>query len=170
VRYIIRPFQIGCLAALAGCGTGQSGTITAPDDEPSEYRIDEASGETSMVIATPRGKATMRSGKTVPVQLPSGFSLYPGSAIVSSTVVDQPDGHAIMVMFEADGSAADIIAHFRSAADAAGYAIEIAATMNETMLLSAKRAADGASLVVSTGPVEEGMTPGQIVLGERKRR
>lgn len=161
----------GC-ALLAACGSEQSGTITTPEGETAEYTIDEATGETSMTITTPEGAASMRSGSGVPVQLPEGFSLYPGSTIVTSTVVNQPEGLGTMVMFEAPAKAAEIIAHFKDQAKQAGFAIELEATMNDTMMLSGKRAADGISFMVNTGGAMEGepagKTSGQLVIGSEK--
>jgi len=156
------------LALLAGCSSEKSGTITTPEGESAEYTIDEASGETSMTIKTPGGEATMRSGAGVPVKLPDGFTLYPGSKVVTNTVVNQPDGAGTMVVFEAPGDAGAIIAHFKQAATKAGYAIEIEANMNETMMLSGKRAGDGTSFMVSTGAKVDGKTSGQLVIGNGK--
>ncbi|MFN3989103.1 MAG: hypothetical protein ACK4IS_02465 [Erythrobacter sp.] len=156
------------LALLAGCSSEKSGTITTPEGESADYTIDEATGETTMRIKTPAGEATMRSGAAVPVNLPDGFTLYPGSEVVTNTVVNQPDGASTMVVFEAPGEAGAIIAHFRQAATKAGYAIEIEATMKDTMMLSGKRAGDGTSFMVSTGAKADGKTSGQLVIGNGK--
>ncbi len=166
MRNLITFILTGASALLAACGSEQSGTITTSDGETAEYRIDEASGETTMTIKTPDGDATMHSGQSVPISLPDGFSLFPGSTVVTNTVVNQPDGAGTMVTFEAGAKAAAIIAHFKAQAEKAGYAIELEATMNETMMLSGKRAGDGASFMVSTGAVVDGKTSGQLVFGK----
>ncbi len=169
MRYIIKAIAITTVAAaLAACGSEKSGTITSPDGETAEYRIDEASGETSMTITTPEGKAVMRSGQGVPVQLPKGISLYPGSAVISSTIVDQPDGTGTMVMFEAAAKGAEIMAHFKRQAEAAGFAIELEATMNDTVMLSGKRDSDGTSFMVNASAAEDGKTTGQLVIGREQ--
>lgn len=157
-------------ALLGACGSEKSGSITGPDGETAEYRIDQTSGETSMTITTDEGETTMRSGQGVPVELPDGFSLYPGSAVVSSTVVNQPDGLATMVMFEAPAKGAEIIAHFKRQAEKGGFAIELEATMNETVMLSGKRAGDGTSFMVNTSAAEDGKTGGQLVVGKEPRK
>lgn len=165
MRTITIIMLAGALALLTACSSEKSGTITTPEGESADYTIDNASGETRMTITTPKGEARMRSGEAVPVTLPDGFTLYPGSKIITSTVVNQPDGTGTMVMFEAPGEAAAIIAHFKQAASKAGYAIEIEATMNKTMMLAGKRKDSGASFMVSTGAEADGKTSGQLVIG-----
>ncbi len=168
MRHLAVFMLIGANALLAACGSEQSGTIKTPDGETAEYRIDEASGETTMTIKTPEGDATLRSGQGVPVTLPDGLSLFPGSTVVSNTVVNQPDGAGTMIMFEAPAKASAIIAHFKGLAEKAGYAIELEANMNDTMMLSGKRAADDTSFMVSTGAAVDGKTGGQLVIGRGK--
>lgn len=168
MRIISTTILTGAVMLLAACSSEKSGTITTPEGESADYTIDEASGETRMTITTDKGEATMRSGAGVPVKLPDGFTLYPGSNVVSNTVVNQPDGAGTMVVFEAPGEAAAIIDHFKQAATKAGYAIELEATMNETMMLSGKRKESGASFMVSTGAKVDGKTSGQLVIGNGK--
>jgi hypothetical protein len=164
MRVVNQAVILGAVVLLAACGSEKSGTITTPDGETAEYRIDEASGETSMTIKTPEGEARMRSGGGVPLELPDGFTLYPGSKVVSNTVVNQPDGTGNMVLFESTAKPAAIIAHFKGLAEKAGYAIELEATMNETMMLSGKREAARTSFMVTTGAPEDGPVSGQLVI------
>ena len=166
MRIIIITILTGAGAMLAACSAEKSGTVTTPEGDTAEYTIDEASGETSMTIKTPQGDATMRSGEAVPVTLPDGFSLFPGSTVVTNTVVNNPDGAGTMVVFEAEAKAGDIIAHFKQAAQKAGYAIEVEATMNDTIMLAGKRKDSGASFMVSTGKMVDGKTSGQLVIGK----
>lgn len=169
-NFITTISLVGALALLAGCSSEKSGTITTPDGETAEYRIDETSGETSMTIKTAEGEATMRSGQGVPLELMDGFTLFPGSKVVSNTVVNQPDGTGNMVLFESTAKPAAIIAHFKSHAEKAGYAIELEATMNETMMLSGKREAARTSFMVTTGAPEDGKITGQLVISKNTDR
>ena len=166
MTYRAHALLLSAAALLAGCGSEQSGGVTTADGKTAEYRIDEANGETSMTIQTPEGEATMRSGEAVPVKLPAGFTLFPGTQVVTSTIVNNPDGAGTMVVFEAPAKASDIIAHYKGQAARAGYAIEVEATMNETMMLSGKNAASGTSFMVNTGAVVDGKTGGQLVFGK----
>ena len=168
MKHLATLSWLSVAALLAACGSEKTGSVTTPDGKTAEYRIDEANGETSMTIQTPEGEATMRSGEAVPVKLPAGFTLYPGTQVVTSTIVNNPDGAGTMVVFKAPAKASDIIAHYKGQAASAGYAIEVEATMNETMMLSGKNAASGASFMVSTGAVVDGKTGGQLVFGKDK--
>jgi hypothetical protein len=151
---------------LAACGSETSGEFTTEDGKNAEYTIDKDSGETSMTIKSEDGDATMRSGANVPVSLPDGFTLFPGSKVVTNTVVDQPDGKGTMVTFEADAPADKVVAHYRDAAKAAGFDIQLEMNTNGTMMVGGERKADGSSLSVTatTGTP----TTGQIIIGSKK--
>lgn len=153
--------------ALAACGSETKGEFTTEDGENAEYTIDKDSGETSMTIKSEDGTATLRSGSEVPVNLPSGFSLFPGSKVVTNTVVKQPDGQGTMVMFEADAQPDAVIAHYREQAKAAGFAIELEMNTNGTTMIVGKREADGSSLSVTATSGEP--TTGQIIIGSQTK-
>jgi hypothetical protein len=131
------------------------------------YRIDKDSGETSMTIEGKDGTATMRSGADVPVSLPAGFSLYPGSKVVTNTVVNQPDGQGTMVMFETDAAADKVIAHFREQAKAAGFDIQLEMNTNGTQMIGGE-SKDGSTLSVTASPGGESGTTGQLIIGSNK--
>jgi hypothetical protein len=151
---------------LTACGSETSGEFTTEDGKNAEYTIDEDSGETSMTITGEDGEATLRSGADVPVSLPEGFSLYPGSKVVTNTVVSQPDGQGTMVQFEADAPADKVIAHYKQQAKAAGFAIELEMNTNGTQMIAGKRKDDSASLSVTATSGD--MTTGQIIIGSKK--
>ncbi len=156
----------GMALALAACGSETSGEFTTDDGKNAEYTIDEDSGETSMTIKGEDGEATLRSGANVPVSLPDGFTLFPGSKVVTNTVVDQPDGKGTMVTFEADAPADKVVAHYRDAAKAAGFDIQLEMTTNGTMMVGGERKADGSSISVTATGGEP--TTGQIIIGSKK--
>jgi hypothetical protein len=151
---------------LAACGSENSGEFTTADGENAEYTIDKDSGETSMTIDGPDGTATLRSGAEVPVSLPDGFSLYPGSKVVTNTVVNQPDGQGTMVMFEATAPADKVVAHYRDQAKAAGFDIQLEMNTNGTMMIGGERKGDGSTLSVTATTGDT--TTGQIIIGTKK--
>jgi hypothetical protein len=157
----------GAALSLAGCGSETSGEFTTEDGENAEYTIDKDSGETSMTIEGKDGTATMRSGADVPVSLPAGFSLYPGSKVVTNTVVNQPDGQGTMVMFETDAAADKVIAHFREQAKAAGFDIQLEMNTNGTQMIGGE-SKDGSTLSVTASPGGESGTTGQLIIGSNK--
>jgi hypothetical protein len=157
----------GAMLMLAACGSETSGEFTTEDGENAEYTIDKNSGETSMTIKGEDGTATLRSGADVPVDLPDGFSLYPGAKVITNTVVDQPDGKGTMVMFETDAAAADVMAHFRKEAEDAGFNIQIDANMNGSLMIGGERKADGSTLSVTATPGDGDATTGQLIIGSK---
>jgi len=158
----------GAALALAACGSETSGEFKTADGENAEYTIDNDSGETSMTVKGEDGTATLRSGAGVPVSLPDGFSLYPGSTVVTNTVVNQPDGQGTMVMFEADAPADKVVAHYRDQAKAAGFDIQLEMNTNGTMMVAGERKDDGASLSVTATANDGDATTGQIIIGTKK--
>lgn len=157
----------GTALMLAACGSETSGEFTTEDGENAEYTIDNASGETSMTIKGKDGTATLRSGADVPVDLPEGFSLYPGSKVITNTVVNQPDGKGTMVMFETDAEASEVMAHFRKEAGDAGFDIQIDANMNGSLMIGGERKADGSSLSITATPGDGEATTGQLIIGSK---
>ncbi len=159
--------SVGALA-LAACGSETSGEFTTEDGRNAEYTIDKDTGETSMTIKGEDGTATLRSGSDVPVNLPGGFSLLAGTKVITSTVVNQPDGQGTMVMFETDAKPDAVIAHYREQAKSAGFDIELEMNTNGTTMIAGKRESDGSSLSVTATGGEP--TSGQIIIGSQTKR
>jgi hypothetical protein len=153
---------------LAACGSETSGEFTTEEGETGEYTIDKDTGETSMTIKGEDGEATLRSGADVPLSLPAGFTLFPGSKVITNTVVDQPDGKGTMVTFEAQAPADKVVAHYREAAKAAGFDIQLEMTTNGTVMIGGERKGDGSSLSVTASGAESGTTTGQLIIGSKK--
>lgn len=166
MRALALVFAGTAALALVACGSETSGEFTTADGENAEYTIDEDSGETSMTITGKDGDATLRAGANVPVSLPDGFSLFPGTKVISNAVVSQPDGQGAMVQFEAAAPADKVVAHYKEQAKAAGFAIELEMNTNGTMMIAGQRKSDGSSLSVTATPGD--MTSGQIIIGSKK--
>lgn len=134
-----------------------------------EHTIDPATREVRMTIPDKQGIATVRSGPSVPVSLPEGFSLLPGSRVVGNSMVTRPGGgQNTLVTFESDASAQGVIAHSRDEAKAAGFAITLEVTTGDTFILVADRERDGARL--SATATQGAPTTGQLVIGEHQGR
>jgi hypothetical protein len=100
------------------------------------------------------------------VALPAGFSLFPGSKVVTNTVVDQPDGKGTMITFEAAAPADAVVSHYRNQAKAAGFDIQLEMNTNGTQMIGGERKGDGTSLSVTATGGEP--TTGQIIIGTKK--
>jgi hypothetical protein len=158
----------GAALMLAACGSETSGEFKTGDGENAEYTVDKETGETSMTIEGEDGETSLRAGANVPVSLPAGFSLFPGSKVVSNTVVNEPGGQGVLVTFEAAAPADKVVAHYRDAAKAAGYDIQVEMNTNGTLMVVGERKGDGSGLSVTATTGDDSKTSGQLVFGTKK--
>ncbi|AOL23021.1 hypothetical protein Ga0102493_112002 [Erythrobacter litoralis] len=165
MRIIASATGLGAALFLASCGgQEENGEFTTEDGAQGEYTIDRETGETRMSLETEEGTATLRSGKDVPIDLPGGFSLYPGSRVTSNSVIEQGERTGSMILFEADATPEDIIAHYRKQAEAAGIELQMDAKMGESVMVAGENEADAIAFQVSaTGA--DGTTTGQLFIG-----
>lgn len=151
---------------LAACGSERSGEFTTEDGESGEYTIDTESGETTARIETEDGVATLRSGADVPVDLPNGFTIYPGAKIITNTVVDSAQGSGNMVLMETDASPDNVIAHYRKQAEAAGIEIQMELTVNDGKMIGGE-APGGGVFSLNASNDGEGPTSAQLMIGSQ---
>lgn len=123
----MRAFFITSAAALmvAGCGSEKSATFET-EDGTGTYTVDNASGDVSMEFSGNDGETvSINSGANVSVDLPSGFTLYPGATVVSSTTVNQQDSRGSILMLTTSATPEQVVAHYRRQAEAAGVEIQM---------------------------------------------
>jgi hypothetical protein len=150
---------------LAACGSEKSGEFTTEEGETGEYSIDSATGETSARIETEEGTAVMRSGPGVPVNLPDGFSVYPGASVVSNTVVDHANGTSgSLITFRSQDTPQQISAYYRREAEAAGYKISLEMNVGDGMLIGGEKPG-GAVFSLNTANDNDGTVLGQMMIG-----
>ena len=148
---------------LAACGSQETGTFTGDDGETGQYTIDTQTGETTATIETDDGTATLRSGANVPVDLPAGFTVYPGAEIVSNTVVQQGEGSGSLVTMSTSASPAEVAAHYKAEAEAAGVAIQMEMATNGAQIVGGE-SEDGLTFSIIASPSEDGTTA-QLTVG-----
>lgn len=121
-----------------------------------EHTVDPATGETRMTIHGRDGPATLHAGPAVPVSLPPGFTLPPGARVTGNAIVARPGGQGVLLTFESDVPAPELVAHTRAEAEAAGFQIEIDLDTAEARTIAGTRAGDKATFsltVTSAAPV-----------------
>ncbi|MEQ8773673.1 MAG: hypothetical protein RIC51_12675, partial [Erythrobacter sp.] len=106
----------------------------------------------------------LRSGKDVPVELPPGFSLHPGTRVISNSVIAQGERTGSMILFESDAAPKEVIAHYRAQAEAAGVELQMDATMGETLMLAGENEVESLAFQVSAN-VSGDTTSGQLFIG-----
>lgn len=151
---------------LTACGSETSGDFTTEDGEAGEYSLDSESGETTASIETPDGTATLRSGPNVPVELPEGFSLYPGAKVVSNSTVSQNGrDRVVLLAFETSDSSQEVAEYYKQQAENAGVEIQIDATINGGHMVAGE-APDGSVFSLNSSS-EDGTTTAQLTTGLR---
>ena len=150
---------------LSGCGSDTSGDIENEDgDTIGTYEVDAGTGEINASMTQDDGTvATMRSGKNVTVELPDGFSIYPGATVTSNTKVSSSDGGGSVVMFTTDDPAPDLIDFYRKQAEAAGVKIEMQMDTDGMSMIGGKMPDGDSFAFTATGGGDR--TNGQLMIG-----
>ena len=161
----MKRLTIGAAALLlAGCGPDRSGTFESDSGETGSYSVDASGEEVTATIETAEGAARVQSGADVPVDLPQGFSIYPGAEIVTNTVFEQAGSKGALVTMESDAAAAEMIAFYRKQAESAGIEIELNLD-TDTMQMIGGKSADGSPFSFTATKQADGAT-GQLMVGE----
>ena len=155
---------VAALGLLSACGSQESGSFTSEDGESGEYTIDTETGETTATIKTDEGTATMRSGSNVPVELPAGFSVYPGAQVLTNTIVNQAAGSGALVTMMSDDSPDAIAAFYKQQAVDAGIEIQMEMATNGGQILGGQ-SADGLTFSMIASPSGDGTTV-QLTVGD----
>ena len=153
---------------LSACGSDTSETVESEDVDNSSYTIDEESGETTATITTEDGVATMRSGESVPVDLPEGFSLFPGAQVNNNTTFSLDDSRGAMIMFQSDAEPQAIADFYREQAEVAGIDIEVELSINGGKTLGGE-SESGRTFTLNASR-DGDMTSAQLMVGEKLGR
>lgn len=157
---------------LTACGAKSeqevaSGTYTDPaTGKTADYKVTQsAEGEDGNVtIKTADGELNFGGG-AANAKLPAGFTLYPGAKITGGMAAKSKDGESGMTSFEVQGQAADVIAHFKKQAEAAGLKVTSEVKAGEMMMLSAEKGDGGKHDVQVTATQEGGKVTGAMTYG-----
>ena len=150
---------------LAACGSSESGTIET-DDGTVEYEADTSGDGVEMSFTDDEGnETTLTSGSNVEVDLPDGFSIYPGAEIVQNTVVDGADGQGSMIIMTSSDTPQEMVNHFRSQAEAAGIDIQMEMTSGDTRIIGGEGPDDRFFSFTASGEGDE--TTGMLTIGTR---
>ena len=150
--------------SLAACGSEKSGTIEGDNGERVEYSIDDSDGETSATLTSKDGEATLDIGKDVKVELPDGFTLYPGAKVEMNTSFAAAGGAGGLINMTSADSPAKMAEFYRKQAAKAGVKIEMDAKMGDRVMLSGKKKG-GVSFTFNAGP-DGDKTEAQLMIGE----
>ena len=165
VRLAVLASLVIAALGVAGAALVRFGVLEIPGTDgagpraATQHVIDPATGEVRMTIPQKDGAVTVLSGPKLPVSLPKGFSLFAGSRVVGNSRATRPGRrHDTLVTFEADAPAAEVIAHYRDQAKAAGFAVTLDVQTGDTLVLVGER---GGTRLTATA-TQAAPTTGQI--------
>ena len=159
---LFRAFNKGALGILKADGP-ENKAIYSGKEVDAVYLGDQAAGTSRAPVAT--AAASAKAGNlTKDEQIAAGKALFAGTC----STCHQPDGKGTMITFEADAPAEKVVAHYRDAAKAAGFDIQLEMTTNGTVMIGGERKADGSSISVTATTGDDSATTGQIIIGTKK--
>ena len=141
-----------------------SGTYTDPETgETANYAVTASEdGATSNVsIKTDDGEMQFGGG-AANAKLPAGFTVYPGSKMTGGFAARGTEGSGGMASFEVRAKAADVLAHFRRQAEAAGLKVTSEIKSGETAIIGAEKTSDAGTGVQITATQQGAQVIGTI--------
>ena len=154
--------------SLGACSAEPASETASIDDDSGRqvgsYAVDSETGEISARIHQDDGSvATMRSGDSVPIALPAGFSVYPGAEVIANTRVDHGGGKGVLLTMQSEDEPGQLSAFYRKQAEAAGVEIEVQMEAGGTAMFAGKGSND---LTFSFNVSQEsGETMAQLMIG-----
>jgi hypothetical protein len=156
-------FGVAVAVLLAGCGSSDSGTIET-EDGTVEYDTEHSGAEAQIRFTDKEGNETViNSGAEAAAILPDGFTVYPGAQVASSTAVSRPGGAGTMTVMMSSDTPQQMAAHFRRQAEAAGFAIEMEMTSNDTVTIGGE-STDGRAFTFNASQ-SGAQTTGMLMVG-----
>ncbi len=153
--------------ALAACGGSESAS-SETEDGTGEYTVDNDGDGVEMRFTDDEGnETTLNSGSNVEVNLPDGFTIYPGAEIVQSTAIDSADGQGSLVMMTSSASPQQMIDHYRSQAEAAGVDIQMEMTSGDTRVIGGEGPEDRFFSFTASASGDE--STGMLTVGSRRQ-
>jgi hypothetical protein len=149
------------ILALAGCGSEKSGTIET-EDGTVDYTVDNDGSDASITIRNEEGEVTIAGGSGKKVDLPEGFSLYPGASVINSSSVSHAEGSGVRLAMSTQASPIQVIEFYRKQAKAAGIEIMSEITAGGQIMVGGK-GDDGTDFSVTASGGEAGTTVNLMV-------
>lgn len=149
---------------LAACGGETSGEIGDGRGESGTYAVESGGDGVTARMETADGTAVMRSGPDVPVDLPHGFTIYPGATVTTNTVFEEAGSKGALVTMETDAGPEELVAFYRQQAERAGVDITLDMTTDTMRMIGGKAPDD--SPFSFTASDEGERTTGQLMVGE----
>ena len=143
----MRSFIIAASASLllAGCNSEGSGTSSSEGDA-AQVHINGDDGREAVNVGI---------GADMSVDMPQGYSIYPGAKVITQSTVDQGDKNAVVIVMTSKDSPEKLATFYRNQAEAAGVAFTTVIANGGTQVLMGE-APDGGSFSLSAGADDSG--------------
>lgn len=162
----MKKFLIACSAlALAACGSERTGTFQTEDGEV-QYSMGGSGDQGTFSLKTDEGEFTMQTGSGN-VDLPAGFTRYPGSTVVSNITMNSPEGSNSTVTMNAGDAVDKVVAFYRRQAEAAGVKISMEMKSNDVVMVGGE-SENGLVFSINASPDDEGGTIANLSLSQKK--
>lgn len=158
----MRKFVIcAAVLALAACG-GDSGTV---ETEDGTVAYDTDGGGTEMRLTDDEGNETIiNSGSNVDVDLPAGFTVYPGAEVASNTVMNGAQGQGNLVIMTSSASTEDMVTFYKQQAETAGIDIQLEMNTADSRMIGGE-GPNGLFVSFNASESENGETTGMLTVG-----
>lgn len=151
---------------LAACGSDETQTIETQDGEVTQ-EVNQTSGTTTIKTTGPDGEVTeLQTNIGSDVQLPAGYTLYPGASVISNSTMDQGVQEGMMVVMQSRDTPEQISSFYRKQAEAVGIRIVSEAKARATVMLAGE-GSDGAVFSVNATPDAQGGTVAYLMVGKQ---
>ena len=162
----MRTMALGVAAlALSACGSSESGSFDT-EDGSGTYTLDEDGDGVEMRFTDDEGnETTLNSGSDVEVDLPDGFTIYPGAEVVQKTVLNSAEGEGSLLMMTSSDTPQAMADHYRAQAEAAGIEISMEMTSGDTRIIGGEGPDERFFSFSASG--DGGESTGMLTIGTR---
>ena len=147
--------SLGAALAMAACGS--ESTTDEPEIRASIGQTSEDGAMTAQIRGDNGQTIDIASDPGAPVNLPDGFTLYPGARVTSNTSMAMGEGSAAIISFDSASAPQGIVAHYRAEAERAGIPVTAEVSAGDTRSIAGD-AENGDSFQLSVEPSGQGST------------
>lgn len=145
----MKRLAILCAAlAVAACGSSKT---------------DQSNGETTLTIKGPDGQAVVKAGNNTDIELPAGFTLYPGATVVSNVTLKGADGNQSTLAMTTTDSLDKVVAFYKQQAAAAGVELGAELKSSDSAMIGGN-GKDGLTFGLIAGKSDTGGTTANLSL------
>ena len=141
---------------LAACNSSDTGASPDGGDD-TQVRVNGDDGKEALTVSV---------GADLAVDMPKGYTLYPGANVITKSNVDQGDSTALVVVMSSKDSPEKLASFYRKQAEAAGVEFSMEDTSEGAQTLMGKGPDD--TVFSLSALADESGTTAQLTVGVAK--